>query len=103
MAGAGAVSARGCSSRGIPPKGPAPPTIIPTTAAPSAASLGKTGAVMIFERIAMFVPYRLLPTSSKSRDVGKVPLSVDLRFQIGDLLLRSGNGVNICRQLGQRH
>jgi hypothetical protein len=30
---------------------------------------------------------------------GKVPLSVDLRFQIGDLLLRSGNGVNICRQL----
>ena len=24
---------------------------------------------------------------------GKVPLSVDLRFQIGDLLLRSGNGV----------
>jgi hypothetical protein len=30
---------------------------------------------------------------------GKVPLSVDLRFQIGDLLHRSGNGVNICRQL----
>ena len=31
---------------------------------------------------------------------GKVPLNIDLRFQIGDLLLRSGNGVNICRQLG---
>jgi hypothetical protein len=26
-------------------------------------------------------------------ECGKVPLNVDLRFQIGDLLLRSGNGV----------
>jgi hypothetical protein len=36
-------------------QGAAPPTIIPTTAEPSAASPGKTGAVVMFARIA--VPY----------------------------------------------
>ena len=33
---------------------------------------------------------------------GKVPLSVDLRFQIGDLLLRSGNGVGTRDEAARR-
>jgi hypothetical protein len=33
---------------------------------------------------------------------GKVPLSVDQRFQIGDLLLRSGNGVGASDEAARR-
>ncbi len=101
MAGAGAGSARGCSSRGTPPRGACPADHHPHDCGAS----GSTGEDRSGGDIRAHRDLRSVPGAADLIEIegcGKVPLSVDLRFQIGDLLLRSGNGVGASDEAARR-
>ena len=101
MAGAGAGSARGCSSRGPPPRGACPADHHPH----DCGAIGSTGEDRSGGEIRAHRDLRSVPGAADLIEIeggGKVPLNVDLRFQIGDLLLRSGNGVGAGDEAARR-
>ena len=101
MAGAGAGSARGMFFSRNPTQGTCPADHHPH----DCGAIGSTGEDRSGGDIRAHRDLLSVPGAADLIEIkggGKVPLSVDLRCQIGDLLLRSGNGVGASDEAARR-